>query len=438
MKRISKKINVILSILLISITFICMYLWNYLTPLWNDDEGASHMSLKQIYDLGIHDYFAWNGRLVGQTIFRFLVNIPTPIEALLNSIVFIILSWLILFIAKQKIKQNAIDYLFILLILFGCISDFTQIFIWRAGSGNYLWTMSLDLLLLFLIKKNIYFNSNFKNIVYITFLSILGLIVGQTNENTVGGIIILYIFYIFFNKLSIKKYIYPLITTIIGYASLILAPGEWKRAEIQFSDFLKLSFFQKIQYNFKPFIVSLYHNEKYVIVLFLILFIVNLIFIRSYKDILESVVWFISGLLVLSVLILSAGGPSEPRTHLGGFILISVASVILFCSNNKNKLCSGINIFIIAILLIGTAYQLQRGVVDSYKTNVAINKRNNYIIEEIKKRKKEIIVPPLEYYGKTKYSILYDHTEITDNPTFWANQCTEHYFKFGSIILKNK
>ena len=147
MKRISKKINVILSILLISITFICMYLWNYLTPLWNDDEGASHMSLKQIYDLGIHDYFAWNGRLVGQTIFRFLVNIPTPIEALLNSIVFIILSWLILFIAKTKIKQNAIDYLFILLILFGCISDFTQIFIWRAGSGNYLWTMSLDLLL---------------------------------------------------------------------------------------------------------------------------------------------------------------------------------------------------------------------------------------------------------------------------------------------------
>ena len=279
---------------------------------------------------------------------------------------------------------------------------------------------------------------NFKNIVYITFLSILGLIVGQTNENTVGGIIILYIFYIFFNKLSIKKYIYPLITTIIGYAFLIIAPGEWKRAEIQFPDFLKLSFFQKIQYNFKPFIVSLYHNEKYVIVLFLILFIVNLIFIRSYKDILESVVWFISGLLVLSVLILSAGGPSEPRTHFGGFILISVASVILFCSNNKNKLCSGINIFIIAILLIGTAYQLQRGVVDSYKTNVAINKRNNYIIEEIKKRKKEIIVPPLEYYGKTKYSILYDHTEITDNPTFWANQCTEHYFKFGSIILKNK
>lgn len=438
MKKYQEKINGIISILLMSITFICMYLWNYLTPLWNDDEGATHMSLKQIYDLGIHDYFVWNGRLVGQTIFRLLVNIPTPIEALLNSIVFIILSWLILFIAKQKIKHNGTDYLFILLILFGCISDFTQIFIWRAGSGNYLWTMSLDLLLLFLIKKNIYFNSNLKNVVYITFLSILGLIVGQTNENTVGGVIILYIFYIYFNKLSIKKYIYPLVTTIIGYASLMLAPGEWERAKIQFPSFLKLSFFEKIQYNFKPFMLSLYHNEKYVIFLFILLLVVNLIFIKNYKDILESLAWFISGLLVLAVLILSAGGPSEPRTHFGGFIMMSVASVILFCSNKENKLCSRINIFIVIILFVGTAYQLQRGIVDSYKSNVAILERNNYIKEEIKKGKKEIKVSPLSHYGETKYSILYDHTEITDNPTFWANQCTEHYFKFGVITLKNK
>lgn len=438
MKIILKKAKVNFATILMVISFFCMYVWNYLTPLWNDDEGATHMSLKQIYDLGIHDYFVWNGRLVGQAIFRVLVNLPTPIEALLNSIIFIILSWLMLVIVKPWNKKSIIDYVFILLILFGCTSDFTQIFIWRAGSGNYLWTMTIDLLLLFLIKQNIMFDSRSKNILYIILLSIIGLIAGQTNENTVGGIIILYIVYIYLNNLNIKKYIYPLVTTIIGYASLILAPGEWKRAEIQYPSFLKLSFFEKIQYNFKPFVVSLYHNEKYVIFIFLLLLIINIIFIKNYKSIVESLAWFISGLLVIGVLTLSAGGPSEPRTHFGGFIMMSIASLILFCSNNKNKLCKKINILIVLILFVGTGYQLQRGIIDSYKTNIAISERNNYINREIKKGNSVIKVSPLSYYGKTKYSILYDHTEITDNPTFWANQCTEHYFNIGSITIKNK
>lgn len=434
-----KKVKQYSMYIIMFLILIGMTIWNYTTPLWNDDEYATHMTLKSINQVGLSDYFLWNGRIIGQSIFRILVNIPLSIESFVNALLFVFFAILILLIAKPNKKdRNTINFLFVSVILFGLISDFTQIYIWRAGAGNYLWTTALDLLLIYLIKSNLVFSTKIRNVLYIVILSILGLIAGETNENTVGGIILIIIFYMFFKKLDFKKYVFPLLSTIIGYAILLLSPGEWKRAELTNPNFLKLNMFEKIHVNFQGFLPAVYKNEKYIIILFIILFILHLVFIKNYKLLIESSYWFISGCLTLAVLLLSPGGAVEPRTYFGAFVLMTVATVKLFNISTINNKFNIINIAIIILISIGTIYKVSLGIIDSYKTNSAINQRNAYILKEKKKGKKIIEVRPLTYYGNTKYSITFDHSELSTNPSSWVNGCTDHRFNVTVKLVNNK
>ncbi|WP_235804809.1 DUF6056 family protein, partial [Paucilactobacillus suebicus] len=88
--------------IIMSFVFIFMTIWNYFTPLWNDDESMTGMSFVKIIKSGVNDYFNYNGRFLGQTIFRILVNIPLPLEAILNSFVFVLLTYLIFLNCQVK------------------------------------------------------------------------------------------------------------------------------------------------------------------------------------------------------------------------------------------------------------------------------------------------------------------------------------------------
>lgn len=424
--------------LTMTITFICMIIWNYATPLFNDDEGNVHLSFNQIINNGLSDYFNWNGRFVGQTIFRLLVNMPLGIESVLNAFVFVLFTYLILLICKtSRNERNGFNYLFVLILIVGFTSDFAQIYIWRAGAGNYLWTMVFDLIFIFLIKSDFRFNQKSYNVIYISLLSVFGIVVGETNENTVGGVILISIFYIFFNHLKIKKYILPILGTILGYAILILSPGEWERARISNEGFLKLSILGKIKSNFHGLLGGLYHNEKYIILIFMTLFVLNLLIVKNIRLIVESLAWFITSVLMVLVLLVSAGGASEPRTHFGTFVFMVIATLLLFnpLYNNDNVL-KHFFVFVILILGILTCFKLFEGVIDSYKTNVAIDQRNQYIQQQKDSGKDIIYVNLLPYFGYTKYSVTYDHADFSKDPAYWVNCCTAYKYRVKQIRLK--
>lgn len=423
--------------LIVFITFIGMIFWNYTTPLFNDDEYAYNLSFRGIIQTGISDYFHWNSRFIGQTIFRFLVNMPLGIESVLNAFVFVLFTYLILIICKTNKKdRNVFNYLFVLILIFGFTSDFAQIYIWRAGSGNYLWTMVFDLLFIFLVKSNLIFKKNCNNIFYVVALSTFGIIVGETNENTVGGVIIISVFYIFFNKISIKKYIAPIFGVVLGYIILLMGPGDWQRANSINPYFHNLSLFGKIKFNFYDLLRGIYHNEKYIIFIFILLLILNLIFVKDIKLIFESLSWFITGVLMAMVLLASAGGASEPRTHFGTFVFMVIATVFLFNNFLKKSKLKIVSIGIILILGILTSIKVIEGIVDSYKTNISIDMRNQYIQKEKNKGNNIIYVNLLSYFGHTKYSITYDHLDFNKDSNNWVNKGTAIKFKVKKIILK--
>ncbi|WP_369403836.1 DUF6056 family protein [Fructilactobacillus florum] len=60
-------------------------------------------------------YNNWSGRVFGEGISRLLVTLPRPIFGILNSLVFILLSILMLRLSKNKLqstKESFISYFF--------------------------------------------------------------------------------------------------------------------------------------------------------------------------------------------------------------------------------------------------------------------------------------------------------------------------------------
>ena len=174
--------------LVVVVIFSFMSFWNYITPLWNDDEGWTRMSFAAIIKSCAEDYMNSNGRFLGQFFAKTMVNIPLPLEAVLNAIACTIMTLLIFRIASLSNVYGVNNeftklllYIFILLNIFLLTPGFSQVYLWRPGVGNYLWLMVVDLIFI-----NLIINKN-NSFLYLTITTIFGFLSGGANENTGGG-----------------------------------------------------------------------------------------------------------------------------------------------------------------------------------------------------------------------------------------------------------
>lgn len=421
-----------LEYVLIGLTFVFMAFWNYITPLWNDDEGWTRMSFNEILKSCIYDYFHSNGRFLGQLVAKSLANIPLPLEAILNAGVFSIVVLLILKLTIRKGENELavlLKYIFILLAIFLLTPCFSQVYLWRPGSGNYLWPMLIDLLFLnaFLSERN--------NPLFYGLLIILAFITGTTNENTVGGIVIICFYYLLSKKIDRRK-IWAVVSLLFGYAVLLLSPGDALRAQASNPSFLKLSIFGKIETNLVPINNFIVDNLLYEILIFVVLFSFSLFINQNKGNAIESLVWFIAGILVWYVLTLSPGTPNEPQTYYGGFVLTLVANGKLFTLTWDSK---NITKQICTTILIGLTFftfvNVSDGFIDAWKTDNAIEARNAEIIRKKDKGIKKIAVKPLNYYGKSKYAMFFWQFDLSRDPNIWQNEAVAHRYNVKEVYL---
>lgn len=98
----------------------------------------------------------------------------------------------------------------------------------------------------------------------------MGIVTGTTNENTVGGIIIICLGYLFLKKVD-RKRIWPTIGLLIGYVVLLSSPGDASRAHRVNPDFFRLSLAAKIGRNLTPINDFIIDNLLFEIVIFIVL-----------------------------------------------------------------------------------------------------------------------------------------------------------------------
>jgi hypothetical protein len=428
-----------------------MFFWNYLTPLWDDDlEPAKYENLFAILNKTKQDYFFWNGRVVGQTLFRLLSTGNQVLVSILNALVFILLVWFVYNLSiyrKSKIINN-LGYITIVMALMLSIPVFGQTVLWKAGSGNYLWVVTINLWFIWLFTNKNFLQAgvSFKKIVQALGFIVLGLLAGLSSENTSGGTIVILLVLIYHLYLSNNKKfdiyrLLGLISVLIGYITLISAPGSKIRTLAQFG---------KNYYN-TPFIIralkGFYQVNLTIKTYYIPLVAISILFIvwrynhENNKSplLLYGITWVFSGFAIIYALSFSPMGQDGGRPFFGGVIYILIGIFSLAPTNDeflKGEMTTYIKQVAVISLFISSFIVLPNGFYDSIKSSKAINERYAYIRENAKKARKNktiIQLSSLTYSPQTKYSVNYQLEDIKNGKDSWPNNLYIDYFNIPGV-----
>ncbi len=278
MRQIEQKKNNCNGFIILAIIFLFMYVLNFLTPLgFGDDYLYSFIWQGQAMDAPLtkdavrisswtdlflsqwSHYFTWGGRTVAHVLAQFFLWKGKDLFNFINSFVFLLLIAEIYWCVNKgrlSFSFNSKRLCWIFFVLWAFTPGFTPVFLWLTGSCNYLWTTVLLLAFIIPFLQNYYLvMTDERNILFSYGMFLLGILAGWTNENNVCWIIVMlssFCLISYKKNLTINNWmITGLVGLILGYALLLLAPGNMNRLiKVHGTD---LNIIQTISNNFPTF-----------------------------------------------------------------------------------------------------------------------------------------------------------------------------------------
>ena len=240
--------------------FLFFYYVNVLTPIcFGDDyvysfvwEGHSMFEpmseqaqrLSSFHDLFASQwshYFTGNGRAISHTIVQFFLWIGKDIFNIFNSLIAVLLIMEIYWCSNKGVVTFDFKIGSLVLAFFSLWAftpSFPNTFLWLSGACNYLWTAVLLLGFLLPYVRKYYCSekkiTKKKRFWLVMFLG--GIIAGWTNENSIFWIIFALLFFISKEreKNKVEKWMISGVAgLVVGYAFLILAPGNFVRLAVE-------------------------------------------------------------------------------------------------------------------------------------------------------------------------------------------------------------
>ena len=400
--------------LLCLIFFSILYL-NTQTPFIGDDFVYSFIfrsteriaNINDIIESQIIHYNLWGGRTVVHFILQCLLLIKSFfIIHLLNTIVFILFLTLIQFQILGKIKFNT-SLIFLIFSLTLIVQPaFGETCLWLTGSINYLWGTTI--ILFFLLPYRLYRNrkiNNTKSFFYSVLMLSTGIITGWTNENTVMGLIIVIIGFLFY-YLKIEKFKIPiwfysgLVGVITGYILMIVAPGNFIRAsEAGSPNILVLAFrFFSATEAFTSYL-SLLNFGLIISIILLIKFSKGT---NSKNLIIISSIYLLGVIASVYSMIVSPTFP--PRAWFGIITFNIIAFGIIFSKLNFNlKFLNAIKFGLIFYCLLNILFLFYEASKDTKEINSIWNKRISDI--QTAKQNNEENITFKKYNASTKFGM---------------------------------
>ncbi|MFD1671010.1 DUF6056 family protein [Agrilactobacillus yilanensis] len=441
--------------IIFGLEFLLVGLMNYITPLYEDDFYMvnNHYSLRAFIDAAKYDYFNWNGRVVGQTLFRGFMNVPLPLFKILNIFMFCLLTFLILlYSSKNWRKLSPVKYLAIIAASWLFLPAFGQTVLWAAGTFNYLWTtvIILSLALPFVVTafdiQTFSDKTRVNRYVKAILIIFLGVLAGWSNENTSGGLIMALVLMMLYQKFIAKKnwrlwQWTGLIGAIIGFLALITANGNKVRTAATASkSYLQMSLFERLSKGIDT--VSDAISSLHMPLVFILLaaaVIMHVLWFENQRAV-RAYLWALCGFATLYALALSPTGADGGRAFFGGIVFLLIALFSSIPDNFEISENTTLKVSYLALMafVVTALFNFYPGFSDMYHANAALKTRYTYIEEMVQKGHTKLKVPPLYYYPKTKYAINYDSQELGKNTKIFPNSGYVHYFKgLKSIVIDN-
>lgn len=414
-----------------AVSFLLVFALNYLFPIYADDmmysvvkHGESvdiSKNFDQIFSFLHYYYFNWGGRIVAHFFAHVLLLFNTIGQDVINSAVFCILLWLIYKFTRYDKENNFFLFLFISLAVFYFTPSFLSSAIWKTGSANYLWCITLILFFLY-YYYNYYNGKEYKDSIFkIVLFFLLGLIVGCTNENLAPVTILIALVYIYMyrkdRKIAIPRWaISGLIGLVIGCSLMILAPGNAVRAELEGYPSLFSSWdtiidrLPQIWGSYRYFMLRL-------IILYVVCLALNYVFPKDVSKreqvVLQSVIFFLAANISIWVTLMAPSFP--PRAFMSITILTIVAVGMLYANIDFKKIIPKIlNFALLAALICYSSIDYVTFLKGSYFLHNQMDVRE-HIIDEAKAK------------GETSVTLEAIHLDYRFEYSDFANYYKDYY-----------
>ncbi|MCR8679769.1 MULTISPECIES: DUF6056 family protein [Campylobacter] len=472
-----------LNLSIFGVLFAILLFLNLLYPAQADDYTLYQSALNGNF---LSTYFEWNGR-IGEILFSgyFAKFAFSPIFDIINAIIgtaFLFLGFLLCFgrVIRDKADIVLLALWFAILGLFGY---FGSIFLWGAGSVNYLWGVTL--IFIFCLPYRLFWDqiynhtqksshSVFVNFIWLGF-GFLAFLAGMASEFI--GVMIIFattisFIYAKYHKTSLPFWqIWGFFGFVVGWITLFLSPGSNKRAEIanfmSLGEFFDLSFLDKII----TINQALDHNYSDIFVIFLISFSIFYIFknqikFKSYRWIIAILLTGVAAIfakhicaaLVFAILLLMMrnlaikdkfyyifialfllwifmgvvlfglieGVPK--RTSVVRDIVLMAIIILIFKElyNEYSKIISLISFSLFICSVIFVSYH-------SYKTYLSQKAINQEIIAQKIAGKSDIVIPKKLIYKSKKFI---DFGNLQEDLNHWINQAVANHHNIQSISIK--
>lgn len=443
-KKFHEKQNFIFCVVIFTIFFMILFL-NCLTPLAADDFAYSFVfgspekisSFTDVLKSQWLHYFNWGGRSVVHFIVQTFLWWGKPIFNILNSIVFVMYIYLISFFAFGR--KSTIGFICSLLIVWFTLPVIGSIIFWLTGSCNYLWGMTLVFLFMYRYYKCILNEENQislqnrkDSLLWIIPWFLYGIIAGWCNENTSGmGILVCFLLTLYKYKKSKKIFkwqIFGIIGSILGFVLMILAPGNYARADAfdTSPNPIKRLMDGFIRADAKTFMAEGIYGVIFFLFLFTYLFMVIIPTIDKERKLIGGI-WFVGALACNYAMALSPYYPERASCSVYSMCFISIfyaADALIESFTRQKNISNALKV----VIFIGCLYFLVSYIEASYDiglTYLRNNERVEFVLSEKSKGNLDISVPKITE-PITKYNI---YSTVSD----WPQYNAQGYFGVNSI-----
>jgi len=431
------KILLGLAIVLIGISF---YILNVLYPINLDDwnysfnlSGGKRIdSFLAILQSQYAHYFEWGGRSVVHSIAQALLWFGETWGNILNTLAYVGLVLLIYFIANKGNKPNVILFLCINIFIWFVLPSVSQNLLWITGSANYLWGCLIVFAFAYpFVSYYITHQKKKGNARNICFL-LVGVIAGWTNENVVVAlafIILGIIVLLKIQKIPVPRWmIFGIIGVIIGFAFMIMAPGNFNRNKVELMAVHNISKITPSFY-FYRFVTILKLSYVYLLAPVVLYFFFLILHQwkgktnRKKETLSLSILFFFSSIIATIVM---SGSPIFPeRAWFGIMILMITATGILYANTDFSSLVMRIANYSVFTVLLGlyiVSFVENRSELERF--NETYERRQVLIEEEKRKGERNIIITDTLFEEQKSKLMVLDLRDwlIIDRSSDWAGR----------------
>ncbi len=476
------------------ITFLMILLFNFLTPMLTDDYsyGTQVRQAKSLWDLVLqerHQYMTWNGRSVVHFLLRCFLCLPVPVFKVANSLMFVLLSWLIYDNIPGHRAYDCFVWMFVQAGLWFYAVDFSQTILWETGACNYLWGTCIILLFMTLLrrhyenklgaasvwdvllvapeKKTEYKNSKSKsgsgNSAFaqqakkekartswlpVAGFFLLGVAAGWCNENTSGGAFLFVLFLLMIVKIK-KGILLPAGVSaaagnLLGLLIMVTAPGNAIRASFAEENHSGLvgmiARAQKLTLNIQS-------NFQVLLCVLIVTLVIGVMQKRGQGKNGRTILREMAGQLLFTFLFLATSyalvmtAETQARAFFGAGIFLLIAclqGVVNICMAEKS-LGRAESIWvrsaswsILLILMLQLVFTFLKDGTNLGRIYRECAERQACVEEAAAQGKQEVTVAKLRPEFETRFSDAYN-SDLQEDPGYWTNVAYEGYFGVESI-----